>query len=502
MKKLISLIKACMTDNMNLFRVRNKKQNKSSNKIFVAFLVVFFFFYIWSFANIIMDELVESHQEYVLLTLFVLITTLLTIIEGIYKSSSLLFNCKDDDLLLSLPIKKSSVLFIRVFKFYIFELLYNSLFLLPAIVVYATRVEVEMTYYLSSFFALLLLPIFPIVVSCILGGIISQTSSKFRFKNIVQIALTMVFLVFVFYLSFNLEGMIANINENAVNMNDTIIKMYYPAGAYVKLVTDFNLIDLLVFVLSHLVILALAIAIFSNIYFRINSRIKVVKKSISKGEYKIKTNKPMIALIKKELKKFIDTPVFVINSAFGLVLFIVACVLVAVKFDSLPSVLAENELEITTEALKTYIPILIFALICFASLMSSITSSMISLEGKAFNVLKSLPVKPYTIIISKVLTAVLIMLPFLLVGDLILIVRFGLSLWQIVMILAASVILPLTSETFGIIVNIKNPKLDAENDAEVVKQSASTMIAVIARNSFNRINNRSIRGMLGIKYPF
>lgn len=499
MKKLISLIKACMTDNMNLFRIRN---NKSSSKVLIAFLVIFFFFYIWSFANTIMEQLVEVYLEYVLLTLFALVTTILTLIEGIYKSSSLLFNCKDDDLLLSLPIKRSTVLFVRVFKFYVFELLYNSLFLIPAMVVYATKVQVDFTFYLSSFFAILLLPIIPIVISCIIGGIISHTSSKFKYRNFIQIALTMVFLVFVFYLSFNLEGMISNLAENAGNINDAISRVYYPAGAYVKLVTNFNVLDLIVFVLIHLLIFSSAIAIFNNIYFKINSRAKVVKKYTTKSEYKIKANRPMISLIKKEFKKFMDTPVFVINSAFGLVLFLVGCVLIAIKFDSIPSALAQEEIEITVEQIKLYVPVLLFGLICFASLMSSITSSMISLEGKSFNVLKSLPVKPYTIIISKVLTAVLIMLPFILVGDLIFIIRFGLSLWQILMILAASVILPLISETFGIIVNIKNPKMDAENDAEVVKQSASTMVAVIARNAFNRDNNRNTRSMSIIKYPF
>ena len=51
--------------------------------------------------------------------------------------------------------------------------------------------------------------------------------------------------------------------------------------------------------------------------------------------------------------------------------------------------------------------------------MKSITSSMISLEGKTFSILKSLPVKPYTIIKSKILTAVLIMIPCILIGDII-----------------------------------------------------------------------------------
>ena len=38
--------------------------------------------------------------------------------------------------------------------------------------------------------------------------------------------------------------------------------------------------------------------------------------------------------------------------------------------------------------------------------------------------------------------------------------------------------MPLFSETIGIIVNLKYPKMDAENDTEVVKQSMSSGIAV------------------------
>lgn len=492
MKKIISLIKACMTENMNLFRVKNKKQNKSSSKILIALLAIFMFFYIWSFANTIMEELIEVHLEYVLLTLFVLITTILTLIEGIYKSGNLLFNCKDDDLLLSLPIKRSTVLFVRVLKFYIFELLYNSLFLVPAMVVYATKVHVDFTFYLSSIFAILLLPIIPIVISCIIGGVISHTSSKFKFKNFAQIVITMLILLVVFYLSFNLEGMIAKLAENASNINDTITKVYYPAGAYIKIVTNFNIVDLLVFIFIHLAIFAISIVIFSNIYFKINSKVKVVKKGKTNSEYRIEANKPMVSLIKKELKKFISTPVFVINAALGLVLFVAGCILVALRIDGVADALTQNEIEITVEQIKSYAPIILFGLICFASLMSSITSSMISLEGKSFNILKSLPVKPLTIIISKVLTAIIIILPFILLGDLIFIVRFGLSIKQILMILLASVVLPLVSEVFGIIINIKYPKMDAENDTEVVKQSTSTMIAVFARDAFNRNKHRNV----------
>ena len=48
------------------------------------------------------------------------------------------------------------------------------------------------------------------------------------------------------------------------------------------------------------------------------------------------------------------------------------------------------------------------------------------------------------------------------------------------MILASSIILPLISETLGMLINLKYPKMEYTNDAEVVKQSMSSMIAVFA----------------------
>ena len=47
-----------------------------------------------------------------------------------------------------------------------------------------------------------------------------------------------------------------------------------------------------------------------------------------------------------------------------------------------------------------------------------------------------------------------------------------------ILIVLSSFILPIFAETLGIIVNLKYPKLDAENDTEVVKQSMSSAIAV------------------------
>jgi ABC-2 type transport system permease protein len=265
--------------------------------------------------------------------------------------------------------------------------------------------------------------------------------------------------------------------ENATSINDLITKLYFPAGLYINLITNFNIKDLLILIFSNIGIFAISIFILSKFYFKINSGVKSVKVGKKNKNYKISESKPLKALIKKELNRFITSPVFVTNAAFGLVIFIIGCIAFTFKYDTLSVTLAK-QFEMPLDKFNNYIPLVLFGFIIFSSLMTSITSSMISLEGKTFNILKSLPVKAYTIINAKILTAVLVMIPCFLIGDIIIFTKFTFNILEIVMIILASIVLPLVAETYGIIINLKYPNMKASNDTEVVKQSTSSMVSV------------------------
>ena len=477
MKKIISLIKASMTEDMNIFRINSKKNNKFTKIFLPVFLALYIMGVLYWYSKAIIVELEKAQIEYALLTIFILLTSIMTLIEGIYKSGNLLFNCTDDNLLLSLPIKKSTVLFIRIFKFYIFELLYNSLFLLPAVIVYAVHVHPNTIYYLISFIGLIVFPIIPILLSSLIGSITTFISSKFKGKNIIQTLLTFILLLGIIYFSYNFEGIISNIAEKAYNLSDLITKIYYPAGAYIELITKFSLLKLLEFIVINLGLFIISIILMGKIYFKLNSNVKSIKTNNKNKKYVIKSSRPIVSLIKKEFNRFINSPVFITNAGLGLVLFILGCILITVKLNSINDSIISSIPELTIN-IVSYIPIGLFAFIFLTSFMTSITSSMISLEGKSINILKSLPLKPNTIIKSKVLTAILIMLPCIVIGDVIVFIRFSFDFLSIILVLIASVLFPLVSETIGIIINLKYPKVDAKNDTEVVKQSMSSFISV------------------------
>ena len=469
MKRLLSLIKATFTDNMQIFKIKS-----NSKLILPLFLVFMLFIAVYGYADGLILELSKYNLEYVVISMFILITFILTFIEGIYKASGLLFNSRDDDLLLSLPIDRKWVLFIRLFKFYVFELIYNSLFFIPAVVCYAVNVKVSFSYYIYSFIMVLLLPVIPIILSGLFGFLISYLSSKFKFKNIAQIIFTFLILIVVMYFSFNSEGAVNSLVSNAKIINDKIVKFYYPARVYINLINEFRLIDLLVFIIVNIGIIALFILLFNKLYFKINSKVKVIKKR-SSNNYKIIKNNKIVSLIKKEFNRFINSPVFVVNAGFGLVLYIIGVIVITIKFDYVIEVISKSEININ---INNYVSTLLFAFVCLTSYMTSISSSLISLEGKSFNILKSLPIKPFNIILSKVYSAVLIMFPFIFIGDILMFIRFKFNILEILLIIITSIVVPFISGLIGILVNLKYPNMLAENDTEVVKQSMSSMISV------------------------
>ena len=293
----------------------------------------------------------------------------------------------------------------------------------------------------------------------------------------------MILIIGIIYLSYNMDSLMEYIINHATSINDLIIKIYYPAGIYAKLISDFKIWDLIIFILVNVIIFGIAILILSKFYFKINSRMKKVttSKNISVNKLSIKAGSKVGSLIKKELNTFFKIPVFIINAGFALILFLIAVVVVVIKFDMILTFLVSEEggLGLSTEVINNSISILIFGLISAVSYLTSITNSVISLEGRNISILKSLPIDTKTILLSKVFTGLVITTPVMLLGDIILFIKFKVSIIEMILLIILSVLIPLVSHFIGILVNLKYPKLDYENSAEVVKQSASSFIAVM-----------------------
>ena len=151
------------------------------------------------------------------------------------------------------------------------------------------------------------------------------------------------------------------------------------------------------------------------------------------------------------------------------------------KIDVFASVLNRNNLDggLTVDLVVKNISLITLLVLVFTSFMTSITNSVISLEGRNINILKSLPVKVKDILMSKIYACMIITTPVLLVGILALYIRFKFSIIELLLLIVLAIVMPLISHFIGILVNLRYPKLDAENSAEVVKQSTSSLVSVL-----------------------
>lgn len=150
-----------------------------------------------------------------------------------------------------------------------------------------------------------------------------------------------------------------------------------------------------------------------------------------------------------------------------LVVTIAACM----NFNGLIStILKGEETFISVEQIKNLLPKIFFELVVYTGFMTSITSSSISLEGKSFNILKSMPVETKKILLAKVTASNIISIPIILLCDIIFFVAFKIPVVDIIYILLATIIVPTLTAIIGLLVNLKHPKMNAESDTEVIKQ--------------------------------
>lgn len=476
--KFSSLLRASITEGMEIF---NMKKGGKGVKIFAASALFIAFF---GYANIMLPSLKEYGAETSLLSMFMAVTALLTVIEGVYKSGNLMFNCKDDDMLLSLPITKGKIVALRLLKFYLFELAFNSLFLVPAILAYGLNVPHGLSFWLVSAVVVLLVPILPMALSCIIGALISAFSSRFKKHNLIQTVLAFAALLFIMYFSFKFGRVMDNLGSIGGGIGDTINRIYYPAQVFASLAEQFAWFELVKYILINIAVAIVTILIVSKFYFRINSRVKTVRTASASEKISFggKTRTPFKALLKKEFNRISSSPVFMTNACFGLVLFLIGVGVICFKFDALAGFLmnppeGHEEIPLSFETIQNYLPLATFALMAFCSLMSFMTTTMISMEGKAINLTKTLPISARKILSAKVFASLMIVWPPILIGIIVMIIRFQFGILESILLLIAGLALPCITELYGIFVDLRHANFNAENDTEIVKQSTSTMIA-------------------------
>jgi ABC-2 type transport system permease protein len=116
----------------------------------------------------------------------------------------------------------------------------------------------------------------------------------------------------------------------------------------------------------------------------------------------------------------------------------------------------------------------------FCIMMSSTTASSISLEGKNLWIIKSLPVKPETIFMGKMMLGLAVTLPIGIISSFLVYIGIGLNFFEWFVIFILVIAYGFLSSVLGLFMNLLFPKIEFKSPTEVVKQSASVGLTILA----------------------
>ncbi len=396
----------------------------------------------------------------------------LMFIGSIFTAQTQLFEAKDNEMLLAMPIPPKYILGSRMIMLLAMDLFFELFVIGPAFVIYCINVPIGIGGIISFVLVFLALPLLILTVSCLIGWILAKISQRVRNKSIIVTILSVAFIgaYFSFYTKINeyMQILIFNGVDIAKSINGAFLPVYWLGSA----VSDANFLNLLLFILCAVIPFAAVYAILSANFIRTAT----MKRGFAKIKYtekSLKVASVKTALLRKELRRFSSSAVYITNSAIGDIFVILGAVFLLIKRDVV------DQLPVEAPELFGFIaPASIFAM-CFLASSNMVSAPSISLEGKNLWIPQSLPVAPIDILMSKVMLHNVICLPPTLVGGIIVASALRLSFVMSVFMLLCAAAVTAFSAFAGVAINLKFPKLDWMSETVPVKQSASTLISML-----------------------
>lgn len=480
MKKFLALLKVSIK--AMLFTTSGggaqRKRKKAASGIGAMALIAFLGLYLsGTYSFLLMGVLADVGME-VLVFIFMGIAAL---VGGLFFTTfavkGVVFGGKDNDLLLSMPVSSTMLMISRVIAIYLENLMFSFFVLLPAGVACAvlTRHGVghDPLFWLRLLLAALFLPLLDTALSVLLGALVAMLSAKVsKGKALGQNIIMGVYLAAVFYFSFNLQTMINDLADNAVEIKSSLTWAAPLVWMGDGIMGDWGM--LLAFMACCLVPFAMVVFGLGKVY---RKAVTAFQARSAASDYKLSAQSASghtKALLLREARRFFGTPMYFWNCGLGLIMMLGAGVAALVKNRDL-----REMVDMLGGTGLDGMALPLAALVIFFCLSTClITPAAFSLEGRCFWILREAPVTEGQLVWLKTGFQLLLTLPCTVVGVSCISFALGFSLGESLVLLAASLIFAVGHACFGTLMGLTFPKMDAANETVVLKQSMAVMMAM------------------------
>ncbi|HBY72672.1 MAG TPA: hypothetical protein DEG06_10575 [Lachnospiraceae bacterium] len=484
MKKVIQLvhiqIAAVLTDMLAIGNSRSKK-SKAAGYGGLSIFIILMSFVSFVYCMMIAGGLKMFGSLELLPPLMMAVTSLVSLMTTVFKVKGTIFGFRDYDLVMSLPVSTRGIVASRVILLYAVNLVFAAIIMIPAMLVYGVMACPGILFFINSIVSLFFIPLVPIILASILGMVIAYAASRFRHTNLLNILFSVLIIIGIMVFSLGMGDSGQELVDFSRTMTRKVNTMYPLAGLYTNAVIQSDMVSLLGFIGISLLAFVLYSLLVGKCFKWMNSKMLTGASRTKFVMGDLKAQSPFHALYDKELKRFFATPVYVLNTGFGVILLTIGAIVLIflksplaglfhLKFDM--EMLASPQLG---SVFGGYGPLMVSFFIC----MSSTTMASISLEGKNLWILKSLPVSAKTIFHAKMAVNLTILAPVML--DIILIsMVLQIPFRQGIILLLTAVVCSVFVSVFGLLINLRFPNFNWTSETIAVKQSAASMVCVFS----------------------
>jgi len=478
----LKLVKVFFKENYSLRRIlgTNTKQSKTKT-ILLSLLLIYAFGSIMLSFGFLFFELGKIFKQLdsldSLLIYIFIYSTFLSAFFVILRASGYLFVYKDYDFLGALPLKNEVVIAAKITVMLVMVYLTTYLLSAPMIFSYFYHGGFSIYQLIIILLSLLFIPIIPLIIFSFISLLMNYGFTKFRISKLINIVFTFGLLIVFMYYSFSFSAD----SENPFLNQQAFLKSI---SEYIPTVTLFNdsiinrsFFSFILFALINIVLIIGYIYLIKNFINKTNqmkttTRFRKNKNVISKQRSIMET------LIRKEVKTFFSINVYVLNTGFGPVLFLLGGFASFFYAGQLKDMLVQVSAQTGGDLLSIEYIVLLPAGFILSTVFTSAVS--LSLEGKNLWFIQSLPIKPKTVMMSKLFFNVLVGLPFAIFFVLTLGFSLSISLQSMIVMIILLTSFSFTTSIMGSIINLFFPKFNYQNETEVVKQSIGGLLGLFS----------------------
>ncbi|MBQ1878600.1 MAG: hypothetical protein II161_07290 [Erysipelotrichaceae bacterium] len=404
-----------------------------------------------------------------------IVLTAFGLIEFCVIGASKLYDSKYNDVILAMPVKPVTILNSRLLSMYLFEYVSSLCMTVSALIAYFQFGVFSVGVIFRTLLVALFLPILPMILGILLGLVIKKLTRKVKYPNLIKTVLTVGFVVVYYYFSFSSSSLMEDLLYRSSEMADSLSTVAYLVWIG-KGITEGRWLYILYIAAVNAVIGVLAYVIIERTFLKTLTageggyKKEYVEKSLTAhGLY--------TTLLYREFKHIGSVFIYLINTVFGIIMMAMACLGVLFYKRNIMDLVAEMHIDPAVAMHFICAFVLVGISFCLATHM--VSSVSISIEGRNLETLKALPIDSLTIINSKLLFHYLLAGPLVLISTIafIAVYRPGL-LDSIIVILFPQCFLVFTDIT-GLWYNMRHPRLDWGNEAEVVKRGFSVFLSMV-----------------------